>query len=227
MYIILAFLTPFALKFSAMDISNFKYFLILVLLYMLYESGLYFLSEYIADDLNQFFNTVIFVLFPYAVLYMYGIRLGLLTDKQIICVVICSFLLFLILSYVKYCDVGHFVPTQYFKYPPTIYYLSYAFFALNLIYLLCRNLPRLGGRVETVVVWLSSNSLWIYLWHIMALYLCSYTIGDNVNGFSGFLIKFIFILVFGVTMTYMQRLIILRFISKNHFVGRKIVSVLT
>ncbi len=226
-YIILALLTPFSLKVSTLKTSNTKYFLFLLVLYIAYEYALMTLAPYIPQKLEGFFYTVFYIVVPYLILYLYGMRLGSFTNKQIIYVIITSFFLFILLTSAKYIESGHFVPTQNFKYPPTIYYLSYAFFALNLVYLICRNLLIFDKNIKSTIVWLSSNSLWIYLWHIMALFLWGFLIGSITESFLGFLAKVCFILTFGIIMTHIQVFIVKKVASKDHYIGRKAIALLT
>lgn len=227
-YIILTFITPLALKLNKLAISNFVYFATLICLYVLYELVLKLSLSSIPDDLTTFMNTVVFIIIPYSILYLYGIKLGSLSNKKIVGILVCSFIIFILLLTNKYLECSCFISTQEYKYPPTIYYLSYAFFALNLVYIICRNLPQPNKRISEIIIWLSSNSLWIYLWHIMAFYLLHFSARYIVTeGFFTFVLKFCFILIFGMSLTYMQVFLVTRFISTKHVLGRKLISVLT
>lgn len=226
-FIILAILTPFGLKFNALGFSNGKYFLILSVLYLLYELTLFFFSPYVTESLKQFFNVVVFIVIPYAILYLYGVRLKSLSNRQVIYAVVLSLGVFTLLACSKYMVTGHIVHTQGFKYPPTIYYLSYAFFALNLVYLVCRNLPDLGDFLNAIIIWLSTNSLWIYLWHIMAFYLWYFTLGKNdASSFLFFFAKAVFMLCFGILCTLLQGFLVKRYLSSGRPVSKFLTAVL-
>ena len=63
-----------------------------------------------------------------------------------------------------------FAPTQTAKYPPRIYYLSYAFASiLTLMTFLERYKPSLWADCFR---WLSQNSMSLYLWHLLPLKIC-------------------------------------------------------
>ncbi|TQV71752.1 acyltransferase [Exilibacterium tricleocarpae] len=225
-YIILALITPLALRINRAPIPNSVYFASLLLLYIVYELVLWRLTPYVPAVLSGFMNTVVFVILPYSLLYFYGLRLAELTNRQIIVVAGVAFLLFGGLAVSKYLDQGAFIPTQNFKYPPTIYYLSYAFCALNLFYLLCRNFLRPGLKASAVIVWLSSNSLWIYLWHISAFYFWEFVIGPTNGDLLLFFIKANFLLAVGVTLTYIQIKLVKRYLSGQSRVQRQLSGLL-
>jgi hypothetical protein len=226
-YVMLALLTPVALKITNLKISNTAYFSCLVILYAVYEGGLRVLAPVIPSSLTGFLNTVIFVVVPYSILYLYGTRLASLTNKEIAVAVAVSLVIFLALAIAKYSDAGYFVPTQKFKYPPTIYYLSYSFFALNLIYLACKYFSQFTKTSGAAILWLASNSLWIYLWHIMAYYLLFFSIGDDDKRFFVFFARVSFILIFSVVLTYIQTAAVKRLASADHYIGRKALAVFT
>lgn len=61
------------------------------------------------------------------------------------------------------------MPTQDFKYPPRIYYLSYAIAVSAFLYMWCDRLTVKNKYIRQAIEYLSSNSMWIYLWHILCL----------------------------------------------------------
>ncbi len=208
-YIILALLTPFALSVSkSKAINNRKYFILIFLVYLLYEGFIGLFYNYIPEAFREPLSTTILVVIPYSVLYFYGLRLHTLSDKTLVIVIFSSLALTVFLVIQKYLAAGAFVPTQDFKYPPTLYYLAYAFFCINLIYyFISRHISLSNERINAAIIWLSSNSLWIYLWHILGYYLWLTFINDlnlNLGTFSLFLIKASFLLLFGCAITALQ-----------------------
>jgi peptidoglycan/LPS O-acetylase OafA/YrhL len=203
-YMILALLTPLGLKYSQSKINNYKYFTSIVIIYMLYEIGNYFLSDYIPIDFKDLIANTILLIFPYTILYLYGLRLNIIRTKYIIGVTIISLFIFVGMAVQKYFETGYFVATQYYKYPPTLYYLSYAFFWVNLFFLAISRHPIINfTKYRKIIVWLSSNSLWIYLWHILAYYLWEYLF-NYYDFFGKFFIKFTFLFSFGIMLTILQ-----------------------
>jgi hypothetical protein len=226
-YIILALLTPVALALNRRIQSNRTYFTLLITGYLLYEAGVYTLSPVLPPQSLEFFNTVVFTTIPYSLLYFYGFRLSTLSNIQVSLVTFASLSLFGFLALLKYMDAGQIVLTQGYKYPPTAYYLSYAFFALNSVYLFLKALPTENVSLVKMVTWLSSNSLWIYLWHIMAYYAWDFLVKtDNVSMIL-FIAKAVFLLAFGVVFTITQKRIVERYVPVGRPWGKTVSSLLT
>lgn len=208
-YMILALLTPLGLKISKnKSIKNSTYFILVILLYLSYELLLYLFFDLIPIASRDLISNTILLIFPYSALYLYGLRIHVLKDRTLQLIILCSLLLFSFLAVTKYLDAGSYISTQEYKYPPSLYYIAYAFFAINLVYYtITRHLVLKSKRVTTAIVWLSANSLWIYLWHIMAFYLWITFINDlalNIHPYLMFVIQTSFLFLFGITLTYIQ-----------------------
>ncbi|MCM4167351.1 hypothetical protein KCTC52924_02934 [Arenibacter antarcticus] len=209
-YIILALITPFGLKISYSKISNLKYFVSLIILYLFYEISMYYFFHSIPDGLKDLISQFFLIIIPYSALFFYGLRLHTLSNRNIAIIIVTSFIIFMLLAFQKYNEFGIFIPTQGYKYPPTLYYLSYAFFFINLIYFFVMKCIRLTEpKKNKIIIWLSTNSLWIYLWHIFAYYLWEFLVGRLISpeifgSFGKFLINTCFLLIFGVVMTLIQ-----------------------
>lgn len=167
-YLYLAFLTPPLLAFYRNTRSDLRYYGILLMVFALYSVlCLYYERSMSEADYNLFSQYVLTIL-PYGVLYCYGLRLHTLRKQTILIVALLSGFLCGLMAVYLYQTTGDWVPTQEYKYPPQLYYLSYALLWINLIYLfaysrIVKNIP------TTIMQWLSGNSLWIYLWHIFAI----------------------------------------------------------
>ncbi len=226
-YIFLALMTPWALNFSKSTISNRHYFGFLVIVYALYELSLPALQSLVSISWVSFFDSTVFTILPYGLLYLYGMRLSRLSNFSLLAVTLASLVFFVSFAVFKRIEAGEFISTQYFKYPPTLYYLIYSFFFVNGIYFVARNVGELSGGLRNIVIWLSSNSLWIYLWHILAIFCWDFSVGEQPILMSLFVAKFVFILAFGICVTYAQVSIVKRLFSDGGFFGRKIMALLT
>lgn len=222
-YIILALITPLSLKLCYSSISNRKYFITIIFLYLIYELIVFLFYGKIPINVKEFISQYFLIIIPYSALYLYGLRLHTLNNKHLIIVSLFSLLLFFVLVYQKHSEFNRFIPTQGYKYPPTLYYLSYAFFCINALYFLISNYIKLNqSKVKNAVIWLSSNSLWIYLWHIFAYYLWIYLmigvfeIENHFGTLVLFLINTSFLLGVGISMTCIQKVIIDRLLLKNN-----------
>ena len=202
-YIMLALFTPLALKIKAKIHSNARYFSLLAVAYCLYELALALSTPIIPPSLSGFINRGVFVVVAYALLYLYGMKISELSNRQLVGVSAVSMALFMVIA--LYLGHGHggFVHTQMYKYPPQLYYLAYAMCALNLIYLVCRNY--LGKFHYGWVEWLSANSLWIYLWHIFAFYLWKFFLPPVAGYLPLVATKMAFLLGFSAAATFAQQ----------------------
>ena len=225
-YIILALITPLGLKLSNSSISNKKYFFSIILIYLIYELGMNLFFNTIPYKFKDIISQYFLVIIPYSALYFYGLRLNRINDKNLFIIILFSLILFIVLALKKYIEFKTFIPTQNYKYPPTIYYLSYAFFCINLIYVLVSKYVKINKTKTTkLIIWLSSNSLWIYLWHIFAYYLWSFSIEGVLDIYFGtlvsFLIKMLYLLGFGIVMTYIQVTLVDKLLMKSNTITMK------
>ena len=109
--------------------------------------------------------------FSYCVVAYYGLIVYRLDRKEL---VIHSALWGIV--YILLCVRYKFVNTQVVKYPPRLYYLSYAFFVCIILYILANT--HFGKKLGEIrmVRWISQNSYWIYLWHIAVMWIFEVTI---------------------------------------------------
>lgn len=65
------------------------------------------------------------------------------------------------------------MPTQLFKYPPRIYYLSYAISICLILWILKDKvvfiINEISPKVLGCIAYIGSRTIWIYLWHIVVL----------------------------------------------------------
>jgi peptidoglycan/LPS O-acetylase OafA/YrhL len=204
-FLIFAIVTPFSLYLYKKYLSIRRYYFSLALCYFGYEVFLNLTRDFInkSDVVSYLFNNVFFIVIPYVLVYLYGFRLRDIKVRYILFLQVVLFSIFIILGLYHYKVSGGIISTQHYKYPATIYYLSYAVFMANNAFILFRNV-KLPIFVEKGVVWLSSNSLWFYLWHIVAYYLWQQYFPNDYIGFSYFVYKAAFLFGFGCFMVHIQ-----------------------
>jgi len=226
-YLMLALITPIAIYVNAKIKSNTNYLAVLAGAYLLYELLLYVVTPFLYGVYETFFNSIVFILIPYTILFLYAFRLSKLSENQVYVILFLSITIFLVLALFKYLDTGFFVPTQLYKYPPTIYYLSYAFFAINAVFLIIKSIDIKNDFVRSIITWLSSNSLWVYLWHIFAIYMWGYFATEPIEGTLLFSVNLMFLLIFGILCTYIQNKIVLAIPLTNPIWKNKIAPLLS
>lgn len=113
----------------------------------------------------------LFLLLPYALLFTLGLRLQALPPRAVRLLALGAAGVCALLAWVHQARHGEWQFTQLAKYPPQLYYLSYA---LALSLLLWDRIAWLHRAVDALRLrrpldFLSRNSVWVYLWHIALL----------------------------------------------------------
>ena len=195
-YLMCSFITPLVFWLNGRIKSNKTKFIVLVGIYILYEIFVYFNI----NKMNPIFNYIIAYIIPYGIIYILGMiskNIDYKTDGKISIAFLMLFIAsFLIINFKK----GFLQSTQTTKYPPTMYYISYALFVSFLLLSTCK---RIKLKEFKTIDFCSKSSLWIYLWHIMFLTLTSALI-SNVH----WLIRYVVVLAGAITVTYIQNKVI-------------------
>ena len=92
-YMILGLATPLALYYKRRIRTGTRYYLILILIYLVYELALYFTLDSTPDHLKELHQQV-FSIVPYILLYIYGMRLESLSDRKVLIISAVSLILF-------------------------------------------------------------------------------------------------------------------------------------
>lgn len=99
---------------------------------------------------------------------------------------------------------NNFVQTQNFKYPIKLYYLSYAFFISIFLYLIVDKLNKNNKLKKCKAInFISKNSMWIYLWHILFI---SQVNNLFTNSNLGYIYRFILLVLIATIITYIQNI---------------------
>lgn len=104
---------------------------------------------------------------PYALIFALGCRLPSISNRKVLLMAVCCLLVYISLAYYYSIDNGVYVLTQVKKYPPQLYYTSYALACCFLLWLFRLKITNiLPTRVREFCVYIGSHTMWIYLWHI-------------------------------------------------------------
>lgn len=201
-FLICAFITPVIYYFDRIR-SELNQFLILLLLYLLYEIAIYLQF----NQMNIIFEFILAYVVPYGIIYFLGMITTKTSYKTDLLISMISLATLLISGYVLYTTTGIIQPTQMMKYPPTIYYISYALFVSMLLFAIFKKINLKSNRV---VDFCSKSSLWIYLWHILFL-----TILPLLFGELDWILTFFIVLICSIAITYIQNKIVDFLIGKG------------
>ncbi len=195
-FILVALVSPFIFKWHMSISSNKRYFGTLTLILVVYEIARYFSLPYIQDNTGEAISLISHYIIPYSIIFAIGLRLPSLEDKHASFLSLTSLVIFVSLGTWIYATTGMAAPTQHYKYPPSIYYLSYALFVSSFLWIFRRQFEFILEKTKSkeFVLFCAQNSIWIYLWHI-----------PFVKFFhSHFIVKYIVVFSISVLLTFIQ-----------------------
>ena len=103
----------------------------------------------------------------YLLIFAIGCRLQDISNKKIVLIATCCLFTYLLYVCFYYWIDGEYILTQAKKYPPQLYYTSYALACCFLLWLFRLKITNiLPTRVREFCVYVGSHTMWIYLWHI-------------------------------------------------------------
>lgn len=211
-FAVIAVLTPFLLYFRDKVRQDILYYGLLIVFYLGYEAS-FLLTEHFVHSAGflKFLETAVFVIPSYAVLYAYGLRMPNMKISVIWIVMIFAAIICTGMACYFYMQTGQWMPTQNAKYPPRLYYLSYAIVCINALYLLAKS-HELRGFARKAFTWISENSLWLYLWHILALFTWDDVARGGIQ--ECWAAKFVFIFFMASAITALQKMFINRILVR-------------
>lgn len=160
MYLYSAVLIP---VFSKIQLSKWGMFYVAII-YILYEISYYF---QIGVN-NKLIDTTFYYFIPYGVLTYLGCNYLHLKKKQKVLIAIIAFALFIVLGSYYWNVFGAPQLVSISKYPPRLYYLAYGVAISFFLLIICEN-SSLKIYDNVFISFISRNSLWIYLWHVLTL----------------------------------------------------------
>ncbi|MEH1912112.1 acyltransferase family protein [Nostoc sp.] len=205
--------------------SENKFLALLFLIYLGYEILFIKIGRFNLHNqiIIQLIDDYLFYLIPYGCLFGLGIVLLQLRFKKILFISGFFLTIFLLLTGFYYRTLGHFASTADFKYPPTMYFVSYgifmSLFAFCAVDRICSkyNLSNNNHVLIRGIIFISSSSLWIYLWHIFFVYYWQTIVVYLPKFASHFLIAFSVVTVGAIAVTYLQKKIVSGIIKKTTF----------
>jgi len=159
-YLYSAMLVPL---FSNMMISI-KSVLLIAVLFLLYEVAFYFQI----GTANKFIDTTFYYIVPYGLLTFLGYNYNKTNPKLRWLIIISSLLIFALFFSYYWVVTGSPQSVQIAKYPPRAYYLSYGIMWSFALIWFCEKY-NFKIYAHPMIKFISTHSMWIYLWHIMAL----------------------------------------------------------
>lgn len=215
-FLLVALLAP-PIRYLAGKIkSTSAYLLALLVFWCVYETILWISQPYLDNSIGRMASMYIFYGISYGIIFALGLRYKELSSRQIILVSGIGLVTFILLMTVLYRIKGQLTPTVYYKYPPSTYYVSYALFVAGFLYLISGRITKVMEYLRPLdrfTMFVAKNSIWIYLWHIIAVQV---TITIQTTGYDGYghdavlllannwILSYICIYAFGVLAAWTQ-----------------------
>lgn len=196
-FLIIAIFSPLYVKF--IQYKN-GYSLAFITLAMLLVS-LFIANINLSVNNNEVLNFLLDVYFSaivYGSVFMLGYRYLNLSISERKFIFLLYFSVFIVCVVAYYIIYGKVLGPQFFKYPPSLFYIAYA---LTLIFIVAWVLDRVVSVKELpyLLKFISSNTIWIYLWHIPVV--------EYFNGYDisySFVFKYIIALMIPVFIVFVQ-----------------------
>ncbi|MBD1866778.1 acyltransferase [Cyanobacteria bacterium FACHB-471] len=196
-FLFIALIAPLIAVLNRRVHSNKKYLAILGVFLLIYEVAKYSILPYADEGIGKGVYLLVSYVCPYLFLFALGLRIPNLKAKTNHQLIVISLAIFISLSAFLAFHAGEFVDTQKYKYPPSIYYLSYAVFVTVLLWHVSEPLwdfVKENTGVRNLVLFVAQNSIWLYLWHIPLI--------EAVQ--KNFATKYLLIYAISILITYIQ-----------------------
>jgi len=192
--------------------NDFKYYLILLSIYILYEISYFYYNNINIQIVDFIINNYIFYIIPYGLLFGFGLHLPTLKPKVLYSILLLFIVIFVILLNLYFLE--NFSATNLYKYPPRIYYLSYAI-SISLFLFSLTNFNFINVLSNNLITFISSSSLWIYLWHILFISSWKLFVSFFPLWVNNFIIEFFVVFLLSIIITYIQKSMINYFIIQS------------
>lgn len=196
-----ALASPIILLISKKTKSTIMYFGWIIIGYLIYTLFIFLGDIFLKGGVYTLYNQVFLYGFGYILVAAIGIRLVVMNKRELIYLGVVTFMIYAI-----FAISSNFPSTQNFKYTPTIYYISYGVFASVTLYLVIsiKTINRLLSN--NFFMYVSRNSLWLYFWHIIPIYIVR-LFGQKTILTSSFLAEFSFIFFSALILTYLHNIL--------------------
>ncbi|EMB9126425.1 acyltransferase family protein [Klebsiella pneumoniae] len=152
---------------------------------------------------SHLFTDIIIPTLTYGAIFILGYKcLSMKNSEKTLTFILFSVLLISMATY-TYINKNIILGPQDFKYPPTMYFASYSIAMTYITLCLLTLILKRRSDLPYIFNFISSNTIWIYLWHIPVVEYFKKT-----NSIDNFAIKYLIALIISITITYLQASII-------------------
>jgi len=167
-FLLVALAAPLWYSYSQQTPSSWRYFLTLGLILSVHELVRFLSLPHITSDPAETVSLFTHYIVPYSAIFAIGVRLQRLNRRQVLLMAAVCLGVFVCFAIGLYLENGAIRSPQSFKYPPSLYYLSYGVFVACLLYVCSGAINWFIALIKGtgIVSCVARNSMWIYLWHV-------------------------------------------------------------
>lgn len=201
-YFIISILIPICKK--LIDTKSTKFIVLsTIILYFIYE-----ILYYYGIFNNITIENLLAYIIPCYTLIILSYYIFKINNKKKVLITFISFIIFISLTIYFYRTTNTLMNIQEYKYPFRIYYLSYGVFVSSFLILCLTNDKLCNILNNKIISFLSYNSLWIYLWHILIIYILKkYTFTWYINYIILIIIPSLIVILQNKTKKYLKIII--------------------
>jgi len=201
-FLLIAIVSPFVLRLYKTCGKNSSFLAVISVIYIFYEAALY-----LGGGISYFMDEIFFYLLPYACIFGLGLHLPSMKVSSIFKLSVFFMAIFLMVGGYYYY-AGAPLALMKYKYPPRILFVAYTSSVSLILYLLAMRYRMRNRALKSLVIFISSSSLWIYLWHILIKSYWDLGVKGAVPGADKFYIAFIVFIVTASVITYVQKALV-------------------
>lgn len=199
-FLVIALATPLVMWLDDHCPSNWTYCMVIAGAYAAYEAAVWGVREFVSPAHRELVFTHLEAV-AYACVFALGLRLERF-DRRILGILACLFAaVFACLLFVHRME-RPFAWVQSYKYPPTLYYLSYGFAVSIVVYLVSAR-PVFQRLTSSFVLFFGRYSLFVFLWHVFYLWLWT-SLFHRDSEIRLFVFRYVFVTVLAALSTYIQ-----------------------
>lgn len=200
-FFIVALASPLIKKASNKFSNHLIYFGLLIILYIVYEGLIDLGNSYLSGAMHVYYTEILMYGIGYILVAAVGMRVVQLKRKELMYLALVTSAIFITIGVLM-----NFPSLQGYKYPPTMYYLTYGLSVSSISYLVMDTETIGSILVNRYTLFISRASLNIYFGHIIAIYLLR-LYAENTVLDSNFIIEFTFIFSVGLLLTWVYAII--------------------
>ncbi len=187
-----------------------------LIVYIVYEILVISIERMSNNAITYLLKELIIYGIGYSFVYYIGFTLREINNKNRISFALVLMSIWGIIALIYIGSKGQYINTNVAKYPPTLYYLSYGI-SMSLFIILLVDKTNIPNRLNILFEFIGRNSMWIYLWHILGIYIWNEVIGQDC-----WYLMWVFLVFFSVCITFIQNFVVKRISLKNKKVDKLI-----